>query len=203
MKKIFGLILMALMLPIVSAADYDVSVELTNKGNTKLYYITEGFERVSLSTDKKEEIDNQYGNFIVGEKTKVDFNRGTLKLTGGTISELKIKVDSSVTTYYVIKDYVLNDNSLTIKNENGLKVYVKENGVEEEVEFNLCDYELDDTYICYTTKLELEKVTEVIENSDNVVIPMEKSNYYYYMIPFVALIAIGGFILIKSKGKRQ
>ncbi|MDD2391319.1 MAG: hypothetical protein PHU94_00065 [Bacilli bacterium] len=203
MKKIFGLILMALMLPIVSAADYDVSVELTNKGNTKLYYITEGFERVSLWTDKKEEINNQYGNFIVGEKTKVDFNRGTLKLTGGTISELKIKVDSSVTTYYVIKDYVLNDNSLTIKNENGLKVYVKENDIEEEVEFNLCDYELDDTYICYTTKLELEKVTEVIENSDNVVIPIEKSNYYYYMIPFVALIAIGGFILIKSKGKRQ
>ncbi len=201
MKKLFGLILMVLLIPAVQALDYDVSVELTNKGTTKLYYLVNGLEKMSLSTDNKEENENQYGNFIVGEKTEVDFNQGTLKLTGGTISELKIRLDGSIPTYYIVKDYVLNDNSLIVKNENGLKVYVKENNVEKEVKFNICDYESDDEYICYTTQLDLEKVTEVVENSDNVNIPMEKSNYYYYMIPFGILILIGIFMISKSRRK--
>lgn len=194
MKKIIALVFLILFIPSVNADGYDVSVTLSNKDKTTLTYTELGEVKHKISTDKKEETTNEYGKFIVGDNTTVEFNKGVLKLQGGTINELDIYFDG---VHYVIRDYKLGSNTLFINNSEELKVTVNETGKEEVVEFNICE-EKDEAY-CYTTKLDIEKETEVTTNDE---IPMKKTTYYEYMIPFGVLIVIGIVIIINSKRRK-
>lgn len=202
MKKIFGFILMLMLIPTVKAADYKVSIELENKEEVKIAYNLDGKNIKNISTSKKEETTDEYGKFNVGDNTEINFNSGILKLTGGKITFLSIKLagDNEETTdyYYIVRDYALGSNSITIKYEDELKILVNENGEEKAIDFNICDEEDGDTK-CYTTQLDIEKDTIVETKNDN--IPMKKNTYYQYMIPFAVLIVIGIIMLARSKRK--